>query len=42
MKIHNVFKLVRNSEYENYMTMLDKVAKTRSEKVQELPSLIET
>jgi poly [ADP-ribose] polymerase 2/3/4 len=39
MKIHNVFKLIRNAEYENYMIMLDKIAK-QDQKRSELPFLL--
>lgn len=39
LKIHNIFKLVRNAEYEEYMAMLDKAAK-QDQKRSELPSLL--
>jgi poly [ADP-ribose] polymerase len=40
IKIQNVFKLTRNSEYESYMSMIDKMAKQDNVR-KDLPSLLQ-
>lgn len=39
MKIHNIFRLKRNAEYESYMNMIDQMAKLNNSRI-ELPNLI--